>query len=107
MAGFGLPDAPAPPAELLGHEACGDRQLAVGQKRIEGLLGAAVEAGAWPVTGGQQDDVGEASRARAKVGLCLEHELLVALSQPAYLAARGLSPLASPRKAARQTWEQR
>ncbi len=79
VAGFGLPGAPAPPAEPLGPEAWQDLQFAVGHQRIEGLLGAAVEAGAWPVTGGQLDDVREATRARAKVDLCLEHELLVAV----------------------------
>jgi hypothetical protein len=40
-------------------------------------MGAAVEAEAWPVTGGQLEDVREAARARARVDLCLENLLLV------------------------------
>jgi hypothetical protein len=51
--------------------------LAVNHERIEGLLGAAVSAGAWPVTDRQLEEVRVSSRARAKVDLCLEHELLV------------------------------
>lgn len=76
MAGFGLPGAPPPPAEPLGPDAWRDLQVAVGQQRIEGLLGAAAQAGAWPVTAAQLEDVRRAARGRAKVDLSLEQELL-------------------------------
>ncbi len=62
--------------EPLGPEAWRDLRFGVISQRIEGLLGAAVEAGAWPVTGAQYDDVREAARARASIDLFLEHELL-------------------------------
>jgi hypothetical protein len=74
VAGYGLPGVPAPPAEPLGPEAWRDVQLTVKHQRIEGLLGAAVAAGAWAVTPSQLDDVRDAVRARANVDLCLERE---------------------------------
>jgi hypothetical protein len=92
LAGFGLPGASAPPAEPLGPEAWQALRLAVGHQRIEGLLAAAVEAGVWPMTCEQHDDVREAARARAKVDLCLERELLVVVRalEDAGLACRVL-----------------
>jgi hypothetical protein len=76
VAGYGLPGVPAPPTQPLGPEAWRELLLTVRQQRIEGLLGAAVAAGTWPVTSGQYKDVREAARARAKVDLCLEQEHL-------------------------------
>lgn len=54
-----------------------DRLLAtVRQQRIEGLLAAAVHAGALPVAPEQRDAVREMARGRANVDLLLERELL-------------------------------
>jgi hypothetical protein len=77
VAGFGLPGAPAPPSEPLVPEDWQALLLGVIHERIEGLLSAAVTSGAWPVTEGQLDDVRASARARAKVDLYLEHELLL------------------------------
>lgn len=79
MAGFGLPHAPAAPAEPLADGDWQELLLAVRHERIEGLLGAAVDAGAWPVTAEQLVQVREAARGRARLDLSLEHGLLVAV----------------------------
>jgi hypothetical protein len=79
VAGFGLSGAPALPTDTLGQEAWQRLLVAVNHQRIEGLLAAAVDAGALPVTCDQLDDVRQAARGRSKVDLCLEYELLVTL----------------------------
>lgn len=59
---------------------------------MEGLLGGAVEAGALPVTDSQRAEVRDAARGRARVDLCLEHELLatVQVLEDAGVASRVL-----------------
>ncbi|HWG73750.1 MAG TPA: nucleotidyltransferase family protein [Acidimicrobiales bacterium] len=76
VAAFGLPGAPPLPRRHLADEAWHGLLREVGQQRIEGLLGAAVMAGALPVSDEQREETRETVRGRAGVDLRLERELL-------------------------------
>jgi hypothetical protein len=76
LAGFGLPGAPSLPVAPLDPSGWTDLLRDVAHERIEGLLGAAVAAGALRVTDDQVDVVRQAVWGRVRVDLSLERELL-------------------------------
>ncbi len=75
---FGLPDAPTLPSSPLEPSRWARLVGKVRRERIEGLLAAAVHAGALPTRDEQFVELREAVRGRARTDLCLEREMLAA-----------------------------
>ena len=76
VAAYGIPTRHEFPSQPLPDPDWNELTSGVRAERIEGLLAASVEGGALPVTPAQLDWVRDAARARAKVDLGIEREML-------------------------------